>query len=111
MQRAKMCELLASAAKCESAETYFTVGLFSMLEVLMDAPLEKILDALPFTEDIRRALLAQEGPYGDALKCVIAYEQGEFGNARFRNLAPSQMTDTYIEAAKWADQSARALSD
>ncbi len=111
MQRAKMCELLASAAKSESSETYFTVGLFSMLEVLMDAPLEKILEALPFTDDIRRALLAQEGPYGEALKCVIAYEQGEFGKARFRNLAPSQMTDTYIEAAKWADQSARALSD
>ena len=111
MQRAKMCELLAGTAKCESAETYFTVGLFSMLEALMDAPLTKILEALPFTDDIRRALLAQEGPYGEALKCVLAYEQGEFGKARFRSLSPSQMTDTYIEAAKWADQSARALSD
>ena len=109
MQRAKMCELLAQTAKRKNTEAYFTVGLFSLLEALMDTPLEKILEALPFSEDIRNALLKQEGPYGEALTCVIAYEKGDFLRAHFDRLAPSQMTDTYLASARWADQSASAL--
>lgn len=111
MQRAKMCELLAQTAKRPHTEAYFTVGLFSLLEALMDMPLAKILEALPFTEDIRNALLNQEGPYGEALACVVAYEKGDFLRARFDRLAPSQMTDTYLASARWADQSANALGN
>ncbi|MFN2309778.1 MAG: EAL and HDOD domain-containing protein [Gammaproteobacteria bacterium] len=109
MQRAKMCELLAKAAKRPHGEVYFTVGLFSLLEALMDTPLEKILDSLPFTADIRLALLRQEGPYGEALRCCIAYEQGDFAQARFERLTAAQMTDAYLAAAGWADQSASAM--
>ena len=109
MQRAKMCELLAQTAKRPHTESYFTVGLFSLLEALMDTPLAKILESLPFSEDIRNALLCQEGPYGEALTCVIAYEKGDFNRAWFDRLAPSQMTDAYLASARWADQSASAL--
>lgn len=111
MQRAKMCELLAQTAKRPHTEAYFTVGLFSLLEALMDTPLPKILESLPFTEDIRAALLKQEGPYGEALTCVIAYEKGDFNRAWFDRLAPSQMTDAYLASARWADQSASALTE
>lgn len=111
MQRAKMCELLAKTAKRPHADAYFTVGLFSLLEALMDAPLEKILALLPFTDDIRQALLKQEGPYGEALSCAIAYEKGDFLRAHFDRLAPSQMTDTYLASARWADQSASAIGN
>lgn len=111
MQRAKMCELLAKTAKRPHTETYFTVGLFSLLEALMDTPLEKILESLPFTDEIRRALLQQEGLYGEALSCAIAYEKGDFLRAHFDRLAPSQMTDTYLASARWADQSASAMGE
>lgn len=111
MQRAKMCELLAKTAKRPQTETYFTVGLFSMLEALMDAPLEKILESLPFTEDIRDGLLKHSGPYGEALACVLAYEKGNFQRAYFDRLSPSQMTDTYLASARWADQSAHSMGD
>lgn len=111
MQRAKMCELLAQTDKRPHTETYFTVGLFSLLEALMDTPLDKILDALPLTDDIRNALLKQEGPHGEALSCVIAYEKGDFLRAYFGRLAPSQMTDAYLASARWADQSANTLTE
>lgn len=111
MQRAKMCELLAKTAKRPHTETYFTVGLFSLLEALMDTPLEKILESLPFTDEIRRALLQQEGLYGEALSCAIAYEKGDFLRAHFDRLAPSQMTDIYLASARWADQSASAMGE
>ncbi|MFN2337829.1 MAG: EAL and HDOD domain-containing protein, partial [Gammaproteobacteria bacterium] len=53
MQRARMCELLARTARRPNPESYFTVGLFSLLEALMEAPLAQILEALPFSEEIR----------------------------------------------------------
>lgn len=110
MQRARMCELLAQHAQRPQPEAYFTVGLFSLLEALIDAPLETILDTLPFTDDIRNALLRQEGPYGEALACAIAYERGSFPQARFGGLGPTEMTDIYLAAAHWAEQSANALA-
>lgn len=76
MQRAKMCELLANTAKLPNAEVHFAVGLFSLLEALMDIPQEKILESLPLTQDVQDALSVQKGPYGEALSCVFAYEQG-----------------------------------
>lgn len=109
MQRAKMCELLAKTAKRPQVESYFIVGLFSLLEALMDTPLAEILDKLPFTDDVRRALLEHEGPYGEALLCVLAYEKGDFNRARFDRLSPSQMTDAYVAAARWADESTRVM--
>lgn len=110
MQRARMCELLAQRARRPQPEAYFTVGLFSLLEALIDAPLETILDTLPFTDDIRNALLRQEGPYGEALACAVAYEHGRFGEARFDRLGAAEMTDTYLAATYWADQSANTLT-
>ncbi len=110
MQRARMCELLARAARRPNPESYFTVGLFSLLEALMEAPLVQILEALPFSEEIRDGLLKQQGPYGEALACVIAYERGDFGHAVFGRLTPAQTTEAYLEATRWADKSATELS-
>jgi EAL and modified HD-GYP domain-containing signal transduction protein len=110
MQRARMCELLAQRARRPQPDAYFTVGLFSLLEALLDAPLESILDTLPFSDGIRDALLRQEGPYGEALACVIAYERGHFLKARFDRLGATEMTDTYLAATHWADQSASAAA-
>lgn len=110
MQRARMCELLAQRAQRRQPDIYFTVGLFSLLEALIDTPLETTLDTLPFTDDIRAALLRQEGPYGEALACTLAYEHGRFDQAHFDRLGPAEMTDVYLAAMHWADQSANALA-
>jgi EAL and modified HD-GYP domain-containing signal transduction protein len=110
MQRARVCELLAGAARRDHPEVYFTVGLFSLLEALMDAPLPAILDSLPFTEDVRQALLTHAGPCGEALRCVLAYEKGDWDNVRFDALDAGKITETWLEATAWADQAAGALS-
>lgn len=109
MQRAKMCELLAEKAGQKDAEKYFTVGLFSAVEALLEIPLQDILNSLPFSDDIKQALMEQRGPYGEALKCVFAFEQANWQDAQYRSLATSQVSQAYVEATKWADESVRAL--
>ncbi len=47
----------------------------------MGAPMEEVLESLPFSDEIRAALLRREGPKGDLLTAVLAYERGEFPSA------------------------------
>src|SRR5262249_24122627 len=78
MTRAAMAELVAQGLGETDSEAYCTVGLFSALDALMNARMEDLLDSLPLGEDVRAALLRREGPMGDALSWVKAYERGRF---------------------------------
>ena len=78
LHRARMCEMLAGSALPEERETLFTIGLFSVSDGLVGTPMEEVLESLPFSDEIRVALLRREGPKGDLLNAVLAYERGEF---------------------------------
>jgi c-di-GMP-related signal transduction protein len=51
LERANMCELLAGASGTEEAVHYqfFTAALFSVLDALMDSPLDEVLRELPLS--------------------------------------------------------------
>ena len=76
--RGRMCELLARSASEDERERLFTVGLFSVADALLDTPMEKVLETLPFSEEIVAALLRYEGRLGRVLATVLRYEQGHF---------------------------------
>jgi EAL and modified HD-GYP domain-containing signal transduction protein len=107
--RAKMCELVAVAMKYHNKECFFTVGLFSVLDALMDVPMQKLLNTLPVSADISQALLQHQGVLGEALQCVLAYERGDWDNVTCFGLARNQITHAYLDAVSWADQAGREL--
>jgi len=109
LHRARMCEMLAGSALPEERETLFTIGLFSVSDGLLGAPMEEVLESLPFSDEIRAALLRREGPKGDLLNAVIAYERGEFPSAP---AAPSvSLAGAYRAALEWADEANRAVAN
>ena len=103
MTRAKMCELLAEAAKIRPAESYFTVGMFSALDLIMQRPLPKLLEPLPLNSDIVAALLYHKGKLGEALTCAMAYEVADWPNAQFSDLNAQDILIANIEAVTWAN--------
>ena len=103
MIRAKMCELLAETAGIRQAESYFTVGLFSALDLIMQQPLHKLLAPLPLSSEIVAALLNHEGILGEALTCAMAYEVGDWPNVHFASLDSQQILIANIEAVTWAN--------
>jgi EAL and modified HD-GYP domain-containing signal transduction protein len=108
LHRARMCEMLAGSALPEERETLFTIGLFSVADALLDAPMEEVLESLPFSDEIRAALLRREGPKGELLSSVLAYERGEFPNAP---ATPSvSLAGAYRAALEWADEAHRAVA-
>ena len=103
MTRAKMCELLAEECGLRPQESFFTVGLFSALDLLMERPLCKLIEPLPLREDIVAALLHREGILGEALTCVLAYEVANWDSANFAGMSVEAIAVANIEAVTWAN--------
>ena len=109
MIRAKSCELLAHKASKDGADSFFTVGMFSALDLLMDRSLEELLNALPLADNIVAALLNREGEMGEALNCALAQESADWLNIRFGDLSQDDLSDVNIEAINWADEVLNAV--
>lgn len=100
--RSRMCELLAEASGDRNSNSYFTVGLFSSLDALLDMTMEKILATMPLSEAIVQALLNGDGIMGAALNCTLQYERGNWEAVSFCELDISTIKDCYLQSIKWA---------
>lgn len=103
MTRAKMCELLAETANLKPVENYFTTGLFSALDILMQNSLETLLKPLPISDELRSAVVDKEGLMGEALNCTLAYEKSDWESVKFQNLSDNDIYIANIEAVGWAN--------
>lgn len=103
MTRAKMCELLAEQAGLKPVENFFTTGLFSALDILMQNSLDSLLKPLPISDDLREAVVNKEGVMGEALTCTLAYEKSDWENVKFQNLSENDIYITNVEAVSWAN--------
>jgi EAL and modified HD-GYP domain-containing signal transduction protein len=99
----KMCEELADTEGVNRASA-FTVGLFSMLDVLMDTALEELLDSLPLSSDIKDALLKREGKLGQLLRAVEGYEKGDWSAMENLQTHDEDLNSIYLKAVETADR-------
>lgn len=109
MTRAKMCELMAEKAGLKPLESFFTAGLFSALDIMMERELAEIIKPLPLNEDIVAALLEHKGVLGEALTCVKAYEVGDFNHVSFQKLSAKDINVANVEAITWANMVTESL--
>ena len=107
--RAKMCEILAKAVRYKAEDTCFTVGLLSVLEALLDLPMEKVLGMLTLSDDVNCALLRYEGVPGKLLEVVLHYEFGEWDQLEYPELEEELILDAYLQAIAWATEACRNL--
>ncbi|MEM0927198.1 MAG: HDOD domain-containing protein, partial [Planctomycetota bacterium] len=75
MIRARMCEHLAELAGHDRLDRYYTMGLFSVLDALLDLPMRDVVDSLPLSSEINEALTDGCGELGETLQHVICHEQ------------------------------------
>lgn len=107
--RAKMCELFATRLDQGNAGTAFIIGMFSLLDAMMDAPMQELLESLPLADEITDALLRDSGPYSAILHNTVAYEFGDWDMIRCPELSESEISDIYLEAVDWANATMRSL--
>ena len=103
MLRARMCELLAAAQGIEERQPYFTAGLFSILDAMMNTTMESVLERLPLSDGLRTALQEKDGPLGEALACTLAYERGDWEKVVCGNLGRREIKTAFLDAVEWVD--------
>lgn len=114
LARASFCESLAGHVGLRSrAPELFLMGLFSLIDGIVDQPLEKVLKDLPVADDVRAALLERTGKLGDLYQYAVAYERGEWElvtqKAGELSLTADRVPELYVGAVSWAHQIARNL--
>jgi len=107
--RANMCEQLVTEAGGCPPEKGFSVGLLSILDLLLGRPLAEILGELALSDEIRSALLWRQGVAGRALHCALAYERQEWTDAWFEGVTDAQITRIYLRASERAFASEQSL--
>lgn len=107
--RGRLCELIGEHLGRDNRDELFTLGLFSVLDALLDIPMSMVLDSVPFSEEMRLALVAQEGPSGKVLATVLDWERGEPETVPQVPLAPDELALLYADAVEWGDRTASEL--
>jgi HDOD domain len=110
MVRARMCELLAKYYKGQS-DTFFTAGLFSTLDAMMDHPLSLIIERLPLSVELKTALLDHKGPAGFALHDTLKYERGHWHKLLHSPIPKEVLVRTYLDSINWAKELNLQLQD
>src|SRR5262249_48609719 len=105
--RARCCEMLGEYLAGEDmGGEYFLLGLCSLLDVMLDQPMEQALAELPLADEIRSALMGGENTAGSVLEAVTAYERGRWdaaiASAESVGLPSSLLPNAYGEALKWS---------
>ncbi len=109
LARAKMCEIMSSSDDNEVKGIYFTVGLFSLLDGILDAPMEEILASLPLSDEVNAALLERKGELGRTLMCVEAYERANWDDVVACGFEQNLVRDAYLQAIEWSSQALESL--
>jgi len=104
--RARFCESIASEAHLSRrGEDLFLMGMFSLLDAILDQPLSDILAEIPVAKDVKEALLGGENPLGDIYRCIVSYEKGNWDKLSrpLKKLAIDEATVSrlYLNAVEW----------
>lgn len=106
--RAKLFETAALGGGYEDeSDKLFMLGLFSLLDALLDMRMETIVRHLPVDDDIKNALCGEDNRYAPWLALAKAIEQSDWdavgATAKTLDLLPGTVAVSYQHAFSWAD--------
>ena len=112
--RARLMELIALKLKTSQtgvSDQAFMVGMLSLVDVVMQAPLHDVLAEIGLTDTIKQAILAREGTLGKLLSLAEEIEWSDFASAKNSlhslGLSVADFTPLQLEAMQWANELAQ----
>jgi len=105
--RGRFCELLAPlAGLAKHANDLFLMGLLSVMDAILDRPIDSILGELPVRSEIKEALTAHGGLYRQLLDIAIAHETADWEKAEALSsksgMKEEAVSELYVSAVDWA---------
>ena len=103
--RARFLEILAVELHQDKG-VFFLLGLFSLLDAMLDASMEYLMKQLPVSAEITAALVHQTGPLFPYLQLIQRYEAANWNKLdatiRELHLDGSKIMDFYLDAVLWS---------
>ncbi|MDD7148507.1 MAG: signal transduction protein, partial [Lachnospiraceae bacterium] len=88
----------------KSSELFLT-GLFSVLDLILNLPLEEALQKVNLSQEITDALVYQKGDLAPVYKFLLAYENADWQEISRQVIVMNQTTDAvydaYITSVQW----------
>ncbi|MFP4106027.1 MAG: EAL and HDOD domain-containing protein [Phycisphaerae bacterium] len=109
LTRARVAEVLAPHMRMDDLSSeLFLLGMFSVIDALVDRPIDSVMEDIPLNKAIRDALVDGTGAFADVLKLIVAYEHGnwdEFSVAAKRlNLEEEKVPTAFRAGLQWGMQ-------
>jgi EAL and modified HD-GYP domain-containing signal transduction protein len=101
MARARLCETVAQRYAV-ATDAAFTVGLLAGVAELLDLPPADLVAQLPITPDVAGALVHGDGPLGEVLRVVEAYQRGDVQALRGAPMDPADLARAYLDVLRWS---------
>ena len=107
--RAGVCESLADAASMgEHKLDPFLLGMFSLVDAILETPMSELVLLLPTSNEVDAALLGEPGKLRDVLDLAIGYEEADWTAVAMlaeRLGVPAELIPAlYVESVMRADE-------
>ena len=114
--RAKFAENLAGAFELGVFQPQlFMTGLFSMLDVILQKPMEEAIQEVSIDNRVREALVNKSGELYKVLDLIYAYEHADWDKASIvmiqNNTDIETVSNAFIDALQWYNQLLQAIDD
>ena len=108
VSRGRFCESLAQLTDLkERSADFFLMGLFSLLDVFLNQPMDKVIKELPLDDEIKSALLGEENIFKDIYELVTLYEKGHWQEANLiavkLGISEEELFSSYIKSLELSD--------
>lgn len=104
--RAKFAENLAPSFELAGhSSELFLMGLFSVLDVILEKPMKEALEIIRVSKDISDALISKKGRLAPVLDFMTRYERAEWQEVSrqmlLQNIGMNEVYDSYVGSLKW----------
>jgi c-di-GMP phosphodiesterase len=105
LERARFCELVAPLVG-ENPTEQFMLGLLSLMDAMLETPMDLIVKSLPLRAEAKAALMGATNPVSVPLGLIRGFESGAWGTcggtANDLGVSEETLAHLYMESVKWA---------
>jgi len=102
--RGQMAMALAEKLNHAEAPAFFTAGLISLMDAILDAPLGDVLKELPLENWVKDGIQNGTGTLGTVLTGIKCYEDGKLDQVAVPGLDASDINEAYWASVRAADE-------
>ena len=114
--RAKFAENLAGIFNLGVFQhVLFMIGLFSLLDVILQKPMSEAIKEVAVNEEVGKTLVGRSGKFFPVMQLIYAYEHAEWDEANRIMIQNSvdleSVSGAFVDAIIWYDQLLKAIDD